>query len=433
MKSNRLAIVLIIALMLAVLAPAQNLSIERGRFKAMLNVVSEDIEKEFYDPNMKGLKWDAMLEEARARIDRAQNVGEMATAVFSVVNKLDDSHTMFIPPERISKPLFGFEAKAIGQDVYIYEIKKKGAAEKAGLKVGDKILTVNGFNALRENWDLMMIYFRVLRPIGVLNLEYQRGNGPITKLTLEAEMKNRPMLTDLTQSFNFWELLREFDDSRIAARYHMYEDGIGYVQLEDFMASEGLYKNLVKKVEGGKAVIVDLRGNPGGAVDYLQKFAGFFEPEKRVMFNVVTRKKTEPVEIKPQKTVLSGPMFILIDSQSSSAAELFARYFQLRKRAVVIGDDSSGRVTVARYFGHSAGQDTVAFYGVQVAIGRAKFEDGSELEKTPVKPDHRCLPTADDLANDRDPCRSMALSLARKALGLGDQVAADTKPQEVKD
>jgi carboxyl-terminal processing protease len=399
----------------------------------MLNVISEDIEKEFYDPQFKGLKWEALIEDARARIDKAQNVGEMVTAVFYVVNRLDDSHTMFFPPERTSKPLFGFEAKAIGQDVYVYEIKKKGAAEKAGLKAGDKILTVNGFNALRENWDLMMIYFRVLRPVGVLNLEYQRGNGPVTKLTLEAEMKNRPIVTDMTQSINIWEFLREWDTSRVAARYQMYDGGIGYLQLEDFMASEALYKSLVKKVEGGKAVIVDLRGNPGGAVDYLQKFAAFFEPERRVMFNIVTRKKTEAVEIKPQKTVLNGPMFILIDSQSSSAAELFARYFQLRKRAVVIGDDSSGRVTVARFFGHTAGQDTVAFYGVQVAIGRAKFEDGSELEKSPVKPDRRCLPTSDDLANDRDPCRSLAILLARQALGLGDQIASDTKPEEVKD
>jgi C-terminal processing protease CtpA/Prc len=269
--------------------------------------------------------------------------------------------------------------------------------------------------------------------VGVLNLEYQRGNGPVTKLTLEAEMKNRPIVTDMTQSINIWEFLREWDTSRVAARYQMYDGGIGYLQLEDFMASEALYKSLVKKVEGGKAVIVDLRGNPGGAVDYLQKFAAFFEPERRVMFNIVTRKKTEAVEIKPQKTVLNGPMFILIDSQSSSAAELFARYFQLRKRAVVIGDDSSGRVTVARFFGHTAGQDTVAFYGVQVAIGRAKFEDGSELEKSPVKPDRRCLPTSDDLANDRDPCRSLAILLARQALGLGDQIASDTKPEEVKD
>jgi hypothetical protein len=57
---------LILAIFVGTLAEAQSLSNERGRFKAMLNVISEDIEKEFYDPQFKGLKWEALIEDARA-------------------------------------------------------------------------------------------------------------------------------------------------------------------------------------------------------------------------------------------------------------------------------------------------------------------------------------------------------------------------------
>ena len=43
-----------------------------------------------------------------------------------------ENDTLFLPPGRVNKPMFGFNAKAFGDVVMIYEVVKKGAAEKAG-------------------------------------------------------------------------------------------------------------------------------------------------------------------------------------------------------------------------------------------------------------------------------------------------------------
>lgn len=419
-SSIRTAVSLLVILIMATFAWSQSLSNERGRFRSILNIVSDHVEKNFYDPQFRGVNWKAAVEEARGKIDAAQNVSDMATAIFALTNKLQDSHTVFLPPERVEKPMFGFNAKAIGNEIYIYEITKKGAAERAGLKAGDKLISVNGYNAVRENFDLMMLYFHALRPAVALDIVYQRGPAPPASLRLQADMKRRAIIEDLTQEINLWALIREFDSA--PNYYGNYDGGVGYVKLADFITGDYGFHGLMKKIKDSKAVIVDMRGNPGGAVDSLKEFVGYFEQQPVVIGDIVTRKKREPMKAKPQKPNFAGPMFILVDSQTGSASEIFAKHFQSTGRAKLIGDKTAGHVTVARFFGESSGMDTVAFYGVQVAVGRAVFPDGSELEKNPVVPDVSCLPTDDELRQDRDRCFSLAMRMARKSLGLAEEM-----------
>lgn len=47
----------------------------------ILGIVSADVRKNFYDPNMKGLDWTALTEETRQRIDSSNNVGQMIMAI----------------------------------------------------------------------------------------------------------------------------------------------------------------------------------------------------------------------------------------------------------------------------------------------------------------------------------------------------------------
>ena len=114
----------------------QDMKLERDRMQAMLKIVSQNIEKNFYDPNLKGLDWKALSSAAEARINDAKTPGEMLTAIFALVDKLKDSHTQFSPPSYVHRPLFGFEAKAFGEEIRIYQIKSGSAAANAGLQIG---------------------------------------------------------------------------------------------------------------------------------------------------------------------------------------------------------------------------------------------------------------------------------------------------------
>ncbi len=149
--------ILVCIVLSAAAAAADDLRLDRENMRNILNVVAKDIEKNYYDPTFGGLDWKALTEEARRKIDDAKSVSAMVTAIFSLVDKLHDSHTVFLAPQRVARPRFGFEAKPFGEEVRIYSLNPKGAAAAAGLKIGDRIIQINGFSAERNSFDLMML------------------------------------------------------------------------------------------------------------------------------------------------------------------------------------------------------------------------------------------------------------------------------------
>jgi len=405
-----------------------DLNFEKGRARLILDDVSKDIDKNYFDPTFGGMDWKAMVAETRQKIDAAQNTNQIYTAIFALVNKLGNSHTMFMAPGRIVDISFGFNAKAYGDRIYIYEIKKKSSAEAAGLKEGDQILSVNGFNAVRDSFDLMMLYFRVLHPAHALDIEYSRNGGASQKLHLEAKVREKAAVTDLTDSFNFWDMLRDIESDNEVTYHYKMEGDIGYLQIPRFVYyDDGFISGLLKKVSNSKAIVVDLRGNPGGAVKALEDIAGYFEPQPVVVADLQGRKKPEQIKVKPKNPNLPVPMVILVDSQSFSCAELFARHFQREGRAIVVGDHTAGYATAANFYSHKVGVDTIVPYGVQVATARVIFPGNEDLEKKGVTPDQLCLPTSADLAAGKDPCKDKAYAIAADLIKKGTAQSAAGK------
>jgi C-terminal processing protease CtpA/Prc len=296
----------------------------------MLDVVVDDIQKHFYDPTLKGLDWDVLVRKTRARIKGSESRSEMFTAISALVDRLQDSHTIFLPPARVGTVLFGFDAMPVGEEIRVYKFKKGGAAEKVGLTVGDRILAVNGYGAERRSFDQMMLYFRVLSPAPVLRLAYSRSGGPPQEVAVEGVIQERNAITDWTV-YGLNRLRQEaaqWQSEQEKAHSEMLEGDVGLVRLPTF--ASGLYDPdaTVGRIRKARALIVDLRRNPGGELDTLRRFMGFFEDAPVVILESQSRKKTEPLKAEPRAPHLTVPMFILVDSESSSAAEIFARHFQ---------------------------------------------------------------------------------------------------------
>jgi len=153
-----------------------------------------------------------------------------------------------------------------------------------------------------------------------------------------------------------------------------------------------------------------------------------FEDEVKIA-DRVGRKDMKPEIAKSRgQKAYSGKVVVLIDAKSSSAAELFARLVQLRKRGVVMGDRSSGSVMEARRYTEHLGSDVVVFYGASITESDLVMSDGKSLEHTGVTPDEIVLPTAADMASGRDP----VLSHAAATLGvkLSPEEAGKLMPYE---
>lgn len=402
---------------------SDKLSNERGRALDMLNVVAADIEKNYFDPNLNGVDWGKAKARAKEQIEKAQSSGEMMTALFALTFQLQDSHTAFLAPGTVSRPYFGFEAKDYNGTVRVYRVKKGGAAEAAGLQVGDRVVAVNGFALNHDNLSNIMLFYRVLQPVGGLEITVQRGSEPPFKLNVQAKVKTVPTVMDLLAGggAGLWDLVREYENEKELNRwgYYDYPGGIAYLRLPSFSESnQDYFKNLAKRAQGASAVVLDLRGNPGGIAENVPHFAGFFESEPVEMVTLIGRKKSEPLKVKPQKDATSAPLFILTDSDSYSASELFSRHMQLAKRATIVGDRTGGKLTAARVFPEKFGTDYVVYYGVYIAISKVVFPGGEVVEKKGVMPDVSCVPNENDLRSGKDPCLNVALNLARAALKL---------------
>ena len=191
------------------------------------------------------------------------------------------------------------------------------------------------------------------------------------------------------------------------------------------MPEFSLAMNEVEKAIGvaskHKALILDLRGNPGGDVDTLKWMIGEVFDHDVKIGDQVGRKNTKPMIAKPHGKRFDGKLIVLVDADSASASELFARVVQLEHRGTIIGDATAGAVMEARFYPESAGTDTVIPYGLNVTSSDLIMTDGKSLEKVGVTPDELILPTAADLAAGRDPVLARAAELAGIKL---DPVAA---------
>ena len=105
-----------------------------------------------------------------------------------------------------------------------------------------------------------------------------------------------------------------------------------------------------------------------------------------------------------------------MDSQSASASEVTARVLQIEKRATVIGDRTAGAVMGSIFLRHTLGHElggvgSFAIYATSITVADLLMSDGVSLEKVGVVPDETVLPTAADLAAERDPALARAITL----------------------
>jgi carboxyl-terminal processing protease len=384
---------------------------ERGRMEDIMDVVAKDIQRKFYDPKLKGVDWKTISERARQRIRQADHLGDMLAAIASVPYQLYDSHTYFIPPGRSAKVDYGFEAEPFAKDILVYKLKKDGPAIKAGLQLGDKIVAMYGFAAKRENFFEMTRYFEFLNPATELTLEIERGNDPprTIKIPAKVEQRGQGYLMD-------YNAIRQMIDAQEPIYKHQnYEGNVGYLKLRAFMLSPGGVEAMLHRVKNSSAVIIDLRGNGGGAEETLTALAGFFSDQPYEMATQVGRDKTESLKVKPRTPRIVAPAVVMLDDESASASEMFARDMQIRKKAVVIGDNSGGRVNRAQIFWEKVGAHDMVGFGIEIAVSKVVMEDGEELENHGVTPDEFCVPTTKDLHDEKDICLDKALELARTA------------------
>ena len=236
-----------------------------------------------------------------------------------------------------------------GANIYVAEPYEGLPADKEGLKIGDRILAVNGESTEGKN-----------------NAEVSaamRGQAG-TKVILRLEREGKTFDVTITRA----EIrLPNVSYSGIV------NGNIGYIRLDEFTQNAAknvreAFKRLKRDNPGLKGVILDLRGNGGGLMGEAVDIVNIWVPQNELV--VETKGKVVSKNIKSRTRMpaedVDIPVAVLINGQSASASEIVSGSLQDLDRAVIIGERSYGKglvqnilpmpynsqmkVTVSKYF-----------------------------------------------------------------------------------
>jgi len=283
-----------------------------------------------------------LLDESNGKYSKE----ELETAaVIGIMNSLDP-YSQFLNKSSFDKSMRDTEGKYGGlgmivtqKDAQLMVVKtmKNGPARRAGILPNDIFTKVNG---------------RDVKDMKIHDLAEILRGYPNTKVTLSLK---RPV----EDGVHTYTLTREIISIE-TVEYQTLDKGIGYIKINSFskQTNDQLKDSLAQaKVDGVKAFILDLRGNPGGLLNQSVKVASHFLYRSRMIVYTQGRKKSDYKEYRAQykNSLLHMPVVILINRHSASASEIVAGALRDSGKALIIGENSYGKGSVQTIFRISNG------------------------------------------------------------------------------
>jgi carboxyl-terminal processing protease len=229
------------------------------------------------------------------------------------------------------------------QGLQVMSVREDGPAYKAGMQTGDIIIRADS---------------TYLANLNTYRASYVLRGEEGTEVEVEII---RPVTAD-TLIFNIIRQKMKLIHIPYAG---LTERGAFYIRILDFEAGFFReFKNILDSLYYGRedsvrAVIVDLRGNPGGLLSEVVRGAGLFLDPGQLVVGVRGRSRwhNEKYHARGGDIFNSLPTAVLVDRGSASAAEIFAGALRYAGRAVLIGDTTFGKGLVQQYsrFGDGTG------------------------------------------------------------------------------
>lgn len=384
--------------------------VNRERGLEMLDGVKETLKKYYYDKNFKGINVDVKFKEARDKIKTLETNADIFRTIAFLLLEFNDSHTRFYPPGRSSHVQYGFSMQAIGDAAYVVDVTKGSDAEKQGMKPGDIVVRIGEFPVTRDSLWAIKYFLYVLEPMTRLPIVVRKANNVETSLVVEASLKTLADRKAEAEKKKKEKRENPYKCAKLSAETIA-------CKLRTFSVDRKFIDQMMTEVAGSKNLILDLRGNGGGFVSIEEYLAGhFFDRAVKVGDFVMRDKKQERIAKPVSKRAFTGELIVLVDSDSASASEVFARLIQIEKRGKVVGDLSSGAVMTSyqipmAFVRGGEGFEKISVYGMNVTIADLIMSDGGRLENVGVKPDKPIGPTSTALALKTDPVLSYAAQM----------------------
>ena len=288
-------------------------------------------------------------------------------AIDGMVKSLNDPHSNYLSPKMYKTLMEQTEGSFAGigvvmgmdneQKIHIVGIMENSPGQKAGLQEGDEILAVDGVPVTQMAFDEVAAHVRG-----------QAGTDVV--LTIMRDNTNQ----DIT-------ITR--DNIKLKTVGHkMLDNNIGYIQIVSFSEDTAnefneAYNDL--KNQGMKALVLDLRNNPGGLLTTCVEIAKKLVPKGEIVSIVDKQRNKETYSSSLEAP--EYPLVVLINKNSASASEILSGAIQDTKAGTIIGNTSYGKgsvQTILPMFEDDA---------VKLTIAKYYTPSGRSIDGTGITPD----------------------------------------------
>jgi hypothetical protein len=285
-----------------------------------------------------------------------------------MVEQLGDPYSRYLNKEEFKRMMEDTAGNFVGIGVYIAPNKNgeivvvspiKGTpAEKAGIKSGDIISTVDG-----KNYDAKTMNDAVKAMRG------EKGKTVVVGIL------------DSKRQYKEYKIVRE-DIKTETVFSRMLDNNLGYIQIKAFeerTASE-FREHLTKlKKNNIKGLVLDLRSNPGGLVDQVTSVADQILPEALIVYssNRVGEKQYAKSD---NKESLKIPIVMLVNEGAASASEILSGALQDNKKATILGVNTFGKGVIQSILEMDKG-------GLVITTAQYFTPNGNVVDKKGIKPD----------------------------------------------
>jgi carboxyl-terminal processing protease len=313
------------------------------------------------------------LREVLTYIDRyyvdSANTDELTEyAIKKMLEKLDP-HTSFIPAkdmEVVGTHLNSyFEGIGVSFTIFKDTISVEspvvgGPAETAGVRAGDRIVTIDGKNVAGIGITTRKVFDLLLGKKG-------------TKVTIGVARRGKQELLAYT-------ITRDKIPQYSVDASYLIAPKTGYIRLSRFgQRSYEETKTALKKLQemGMDQLVLDLRGNGGGYLPQAVSIVDEFVPGDKMLVYTDGRVASHDEEYRGKVKGLfeQGPMVVLLDEESASASEIVAGALQDNDRALLVGRRSFGKGLVQRPISLSDGSE------LRLTISRYYTPSGRCIQK----------------------------------------------------
>ena len=357
------------------------------------------VNEKYYDSAFNGVNWRAVRERYRPQVDRVDSDQEFYGVLKRMVGELHDAHTRFSTPEErrererlqaVSAGLAIFEVE--GKPVVVW-VEPNSDAARAGVEEGMIALTIDGKPIADKLGEARARVAgsstdRAVR-LRIYRMLIEGEPGTPLRLTL-ARADDSAVDVVVTR--------RVVPDAPVVTSRRL-PSGVGYIKLTLWKSPiRRDFRKALRQLADAPGIVIDLRGNPGGEAEEVEKIASYFFNSHVSLGKFFSRSgKAMYLRTGDDDQVYAGPLAILVNEGSGSGSELFAGVMQESKRATIVGRRSCGCVLgISKYRKLKGGGElAVSEYGYQTPQGKT-FEGTGVIPNSPVEL------TISDLQHHRD-------------------------------